>query len=315
VGIGCVISVLGAFGRLFAKNFVTLMIMLLLFGVYMALLNANTIKILGTWFKQDTNMAMGIFFASASIGITLSQLTGYLFPSVSAAYTFSSVVLLILTICWFIFIKDTPQGEPIPKTESATKYLGVAMKSTKTWLVGLCGGIGTAATMSFTGILPQALINGKGVAAPSASTIAAVATIGSLLGAMFGPTVVSKFKTAKPVMITMIAISAISMFLTWYAPVGGILMLDLVIGGLFGASTGPIMQAMVIGFPEIGPKYAGSAGGLVGTISLLLSYVLPIVVSTIAGHNFVITFSIQALLVALTAVFVLILPDANRMRK
>lgn len=115
VSIGCIISVIGAFGRLFAKDFWSMMIMLLMFGVYMSLLNANTIKIFGIWFKQDTNMAMGVFFASAGVGAALSQITGSFFPSVNAAYIFSSIVLLILAICWIVFVKDAPKGESIQK--------------------------------------------------------------------------------------------------------------------------------------------------------------------------------------------------------
>lgn len=312
VTVGLVISILGAFGRMFAQNFTSMMVMLLLFGVYMALLNANVIKILGTWFKQDTNIAMGIFFSSASVGITLSQLTNSFFPSVKAAYIFSSCVLLVLAICWVLLVKDMPAGEPIPQPEPTTKYLGVAAKSKKTWLVAFCGGIGTAATMSFTGILPQALINAKGLPAPTAGAIASVATIGSLLGALIGPAIVRKVRHAKPIMLTMVLISALSMFIVWFLPVGGILVADLILGGLFGASTGPILQGMVISFPEIGPKYAGSAGGIVGTVSLLLSYILPVIISALVGQNFTLTFMVQALMVAATAIFVIILPDANR---
>lgn len=71
VTVGCIISIIGAYGRLIATNFAMMMVMLLLFGVYMSILSTNTIKIFGIWFKQDTNLAMGMFFASASIGMEL----------------------------------------------------------------------------------------------------------------------------------------------------------------------------------------------------------------------------------------------------
>ncbi|MDF7668771.1 MFS transporter [Lactobacillus sp. ESL0703] len=314
VTIGCIVSVIGAYGRLFAHNFITMMLMLMMFGIYMALLNANTIKIFSTWFKQDTNVAMGIFFASASVGITLSQLTSSLFASVSAAYIFSSTVLLILTVLWIIFVKDTPKGEPVPKSEPVTKYLRVVIKSKKTWLVGISGGIGSAATMSFTGILPQALINGKGIAIASAGAIASVATIGSLIGSLVAPAVTHHLNRAKPYMVLTRIVAGISIFATWFTPAGGLMMANLVIGGLFGAANGPLMQGMVAEFPEIGPKYAGSAGGLVGTMQLLLSYVLTVVISAIAGQNYLVTFAIQAILTASTMILIMILPDANHVR-
>ncbi|MDF7639665.1 MFS transporter [Lactobacillus sp. ESL0791] len=314
VTVGCIVSVIGAYGRLVAHNFISMMLMLMLFGIYMALLNANTIKIFSTWFKQDTNIAMGIFFASASVGITLSQLTSSLFASVNAAYLFSSTVLLVLTVLWIIFVKDTPKGEVVPKGEPVTKYLKIVVKSKKTWLVGISGGIGSAATMSFTGILPQALINGKAIAVASAGAIASVATIGSLIGSLVAPAVTHKLNRAKPFMVLTRIVAAISIFITWFMPAGGLMVTNLVIGGLFGAANGPLMQGMVAEFPEIGSKYAGSAGGLVGTVQLLLSYVVTVAISAIAGQNYLITFAIQAILTASTMVFILLLPDANHVQ-
>ncbi|WEV50943.1 MFS transporter [Lactobacillus sp. ESL0731] len=314
VTVGLVVSVIGAFGRLIAHNFITMMIMLLMFGVYMALLNANTIKIFGIWFKQDTNMAMGVFFASASIGIMLSQITGPMFKSINSAYTFSSVLLLILAVCWVLFVRDTPKGEEVPQAqgqqESSMSYFKVAAKSGKVWLIGICGGCCTAAAMAFSGILPQAFA-ARGMNGRQAGMFAAIATVGSLCGSLFGPAIVGKLKNAKPFMITTTLLSAVLMGITWYVPLGGVLLVTLIFGGLCGAITGPLLQAMPIQFPEIGPKYAGSAGGLVGTMSLLLSYVVPVIISGIAGHNFALTFILQGTIFGLTVIILAILPDAN----
>ncbi|MEB3362894.1 MFS transporter [Lactobacillus sp. R2/2] len=166
----------------------------------MALLNANALKIFGSWFKQDTKLAMGVFFASASIGIMLTQLTSHMFPSVKAAYIFSSTLLLILTVCWILFVKEKPEGEEIPpaqaqqaKPESAMKYFKVVARSGKTWLVGLAGGLGVAASESFSGILPQAFA-ARGMTPAAGSMIAAIATIGSLCGSLFGPGLINKAK-------------------------------------------------------------------------------------------------------------------------
>ncbi|MEB3362893.1 hypothetical protein SDC49_01935 [Lactobacillus sp. R2/2] len=101
------------------------------------------------------------------------------------------------------------------------------------------------------------------------------------------------------------------MALTWYIPLGLPLTIALILGGLFGAMTGPIMNSMPIQFPEVGPKYAGSAGGLVSTVSLLLSSCLPTVIGLIAGRNYEMTFIIQGIFFAITAIIIGILPDAN----
>jgi MFS transporter, NNP family, nitrate/nitrite transporter len=321
VAIGCVISVLGAYGRLIAHNFVTMMIMLLLFGVYMALLNANTLKLFGTWFKQDTNLAMGVFFASASIGIMLSQVTSTMFPSVEAAYIFSSSILLVLTICWILFVKDMPAGEELPpeavkqdRAESSMEFFKTAARSKKTWLVALSVGCGMGASEAFSGILPQAFV-ARGMTPAGAGMAAAVGTIGSLCGSLFGPALINKARKAKPVMMLVTFLGGLLIAMTWYIPIGMPLTIALILGGLFGAITGPIMQSLPITFPEIGPKYAGSAGGLVGTVSLLLSYCIPVIVSAIAGRNYALTFMIQGLVFVITIIFMAILPDANAARR
>ena len=321
VSFGLVISVLGAYGRLFAKNFLTMFLTLLLFGVYMALLNANTLKIFGTWFKQDTNTAMGVFFASASVGIMLSQATSSLFPTVEKAYIFSSTVLLVLAVCWMIFVKDTPKGEEIPqsqteqgKSESSFEFFKAAAKSKKTWYVALAVGFGMGASEAFSGILPQAFA-ARGMTPAAAGVVASVATIGSLAGSLFGPAIINKAKKAKPMMIVITALGGLLMAITWYIPLGMPLSIALVLGGVFGAMTGPIMQAMPITFPEIGPKNAGSAGGLVGTVSLLLSFFLPVIISSIAGKNYALTFIIQGLVFVVQIIVLAVLPDANAARR
>ena len=321
VSVGLVISVLGAYGRLFANNFLTMFLTLLLFGVYMALLNANTLKIFGTWFKQDTNTAMGVFFASASVGIMLSQATSSLFPTVEKAYIFSSTVLLVLAVCWMIFVKDTPKGEEIPqsqteqgKSESSFEFFKAAAKSKKTWYVALAVGFGMGASEAFSGILPQAFA-ARGMTPAAAGVVASVATIGSLAGSLFGPAIINKAKKAKPMMIVITALGGLLMAITWYIPLGMPLSIALVLGGVFGAMTGPIMQAMPITFPEIGPKNAGSAGGLVGTVSLLLSFFLPVIISSIAGKNYALTFIIQGLVFVVQIIVLVVLPDANAARR
>lgn len=88
------------------------------------------------------------------------------------------------------------------------------------------------------------------------------------------------------------------MFVTWYTPVGFLLWTILVINGFFTAINGPIMQSMPVLLPEIGDKYAGSAGGIVGTISLLMSYFLPIGISAIAGADYTMNMGLEPLLPA-----------------
>lgn len=317
VSIGLIISIIGSFGRLIATNFASMMIMLLLFGVYMALLNANTLKLFGTWFKQDTNIAMGVFFASASVGIILTRITSPMYPSLKSAYTVSSFILLLLAVSWMLFVKDTPKGEEVPqsqiqqgKSESTIEFFKAAARSKKTWIVAISVGIGMGASEAFSTIMPTAFA-ARGMSSVAGNSVAAIATVGSLCGSLFGPAIIGKAKKAKPLMIMATLLAGFLMAITWFIPLGAPLTIGLVVGGLLGATTGPLMQALPITFPEIGPKYAGSAGGLIGTVSLLFSYCVPVIISMIAGRNYMLTFIIQGIVMMLTSIFMAILPDAN----
>lgn len=315
ISVGCVLSVIGAFGRFIAANFWMMMIMLLLCGIFISLLNANLIKVLGTWFKQDTDSAMGVFYAASCLGITLAQITSSWFPSVNAAYLFSSVSLLILTICWMMFVRDTPKGESLPPAEPTAKYLKVAIKSKNTWIVSICAGLGIASTTAYAGFLPQALTLGQGITNKTAGVMSAVVTIGSFFGSLIGPAWCNKLGRYKMFLTVTTLIGAIVMYFTWYTPAGFFLWAMLVINGFFTAISGPIVQAMPIQFPEIGEKYAGSAGGIVGTVSMLISYIIPILVSKIAGNDYAKNLGIESLVFGLSVICILALPEIGQKAK
>ena len=315
ISVGCILSIIGAFGRFIASNFAMMMIMLLLCGIFISLLNANLIKVLGTWFKQDTDAAMGVFYAASCLGITLAQITSSWFPSVNAAYMFSSVSLLVLTICWIVFVRDTPKGESLPPAEPTMKYLKVAIKSKNTWIVSICAGLGIASTTAYAGLLPQALNLGQHISNSTAGIMSSVVTVGSFFGSLIGPAWCNKLGRYKMFLTVTTLIGAIVMYFTWYTPAGFFLWAMLVINGFFTAISGPIVQAMPIQFPEIGEKYSGSAGGIVGTVSMLISYFIPIIVSKIAGNDYAKNLGIESLIFGLSILCILALPEVGSKAK
>ena len=309
VGIGCIISVIGAFGRLYAGSFGTMMLMLSACGIAIAFLNANLIRVLGIWFQVETDKAMGYFYASSCAGIVLSQLTGTLFSSVPAAYMASSAGLLVGTVLWLILARDCPEGmEPAPP-EPVMEYMKTAAKSKNTWIVAIVVGLGMGSTTAYAGILPQALIFGHGVNETLASSMAAIVTVGSFFGSLIGPMICSRLVVMKPFMMVTTLIGAVLMFVTWYTPIGFLMWAVLVLNGFFSATQGPILQSMPIQFPEIGEKYAGSAGGIIGTASLLISYVVPIVISAVAGENYALNLGLESLVFAAGSLCIMVLPE------
>lgn len=106
-------------------------------------------------------------------------------------------------------------------------------------------------------------------------------------------------------------VGAAVMFVSWFVPLGPGLWTILVLNGFFTALSGPIIQAMTPEIKEIGIKYAGSAGGIIGTVGLLCSYLLPLAVSFIAGDNWMLNLSIESGLFLLSVVFIMALPETG----
>jgi hypothetical protein len=62
--------------------------------------------------------------------------------------------------------------------------------------------------------------------------------------------------------------------------------------------------------PEIGPVYAGSAGGIIATLQVIGAVLLPtFVITPLAGSNVTVLFGLAALCMALIIIPVLFLPE------
>lgn len=85
----------------------------------------------------------------------------------------------------------------------------------------------------------------------------------------------------------------------------------LIVSGFLTACSGPIIEAMTYQLPEIGAKYAGSAGGIVTTTGLAMSWLLPIVVTFAVGENFMVMVIAYAALFLLSLLFIVLLPETG----
>ncbi len=307
------ISVAGGFLRCFTlESFTMQMVSMFLLGMGISALNANLIKVLGTWFREQTGLAMGLFYAASCVAIVVAQICAGMFGSVFNSYMVAAIALAVSWVLWIVIDRDVPEGQPMPEPEPVLDYLKVTIKSPGVWLISLGVGFGLASTTAYAGFLPQALQLGKGIEATTAGLMAAIVTVGSFFGCLFGPAVCDKIGKFKGFLILTTLVGAVSMYFTWYTPVGFGLWAILVINGFFTAINGPIMQSMPILLPEIGDTYAGSAGGIVGTVSLLMSYFIPIIISSVAGADYTMNMGLESLCFLLSVVPVFFLPELGR---
>lgn len=313
---GLAIAVIGAFVRTYGLNFPMQMLSMFLLGAGIAALNANLIKIFSVWFGNQTQIAMGLFYASAGVGVILAQMVAPRF-SVFRSYLIAAIALTIASVLWAILIRDTPKGVSLPPaTESPMKYINVAARSRNVWLIALCYGFSMAASTAFAGFIPQTLINNNGFDKTSAGLVASAAALGSIAGSLIGPTISSRLSKWKTYLVCTILVGAVLMTYFWAVvlmlkktPAVGILVCIMFISGTFGAMNGPIVQAMPYALPEIRGKYAGSAGGLISSVGLLCAYIIPVVISQISGKNYVLNLGLESLIFLLSALFVILIPE------
>lgn len=315
-----VIAVLGAFLRTFSDSFALQMVAMFMLGAGISALNSNLVKIFSAWFMEQTQIAMGFFFGSAGLGVILAQMVAPMFGSVFMSYLTAAIALTVVTIIWFIMLKDAPEGSPAaaaaPAGDSPLKYFKVAAKSRNVWFIALSYGLSLASCTAFAAFIPQALILSCGVEPVTAGLIASCAAFGSIIGSLIGPMVCARLGKWKPYLVVTIAIGTLLMVYFWAGvimsgsiPSIPLLMAIMVCSGAFGAINGPIVQAMPFALPEIRGKYAGSAGGLISTVGLLLSYFVPVLVSSVAVGSYVLNLGLESAVFLISALFILLIPE------
>ncbi|MDQ7096568.1 MFS transporter [Desulfosporosinus sp. PR] len=266
---GLIISSVSSFARISAASFGALFAWMLLIGFGIAVLNSNAAKLLGAWFPiRRMGLAMGIYVVGAGVGITIALATSPLFPSIHSAFLTSAIAMTCVTVLWLLFIKNKPAGAPDQPVLSMTHCLGVAAKSKNVWFGALAifFMMGTYVTQS--GFLSNALVQAKGINPVQAGLVASSLTLAFIVGGLLGPIISHKTGLIRPFLAPTAILCALSSYLAWNVPFGPLTTVFLILAGLFIGMTPPLILSLPMSLPEIGPVYAGSAGGILSTFQM-----------------------------------------------
>lgn len=134
----------------------------------------------------------------------------------------------------------------------------------------------------------------------TAGNMAALVTIASIFGCIVGPALCAYFKSFKPYLMIINIVASAAMLSVWYVEGNASLHFVLAASGFLSAMTGPILQAMPVMMKGIGSRFAGSASGIIGTVSLAMSFLLPILISLLSNENYEINLIMQAVCFAIS---------------
>lgn len=290
IGIGLIITSAGCIFRIFSYSFASLFVCMMLTGLTACFITAGAGKIIGSLYGTENVPAkMGILMAASTGSMTIANLTTAYFSSIQGAFIFTAAISCTGTVLWFFFIKN-----PQDKTEEAANPSGPNMKTClKTvlkergvWLVSMALFFVMAANVVMGSFLPTALAN-RGIDAKTAGMMAAFYTLGNLLGCFAAPAAIKLFGSQKITLLLFSILSAIGVIFAWTVPTIPLLAMALMLTGIFLGGTIPNLMGLPVQLPQIGPLYAGTAGGVVGTIQIFGAILIPShVIAPIAGGNF-----------------------------
>ena len=312
ISVGAVISVIGNFYRVMADSYWELFISMILLTLCMTLINANFAKYFGIWFpKKQLGLAVGIYYLLCMSGATISlAVTAAFFESIYGAFLTAAFIMLGLTILWIVFAKNKPPGAEDLPVMPVMKYVRVAAKSRNVWLTGLATAFAMGAMVTMMTYLPTALTMAKGIAPSTAGLMTSVFTFGTLIGSLVLTVLCDKLGLMKAFVIFITLAGTAALYLSWIIPEGALVWILLAIAGFLAGSPLPILFTIPIRLKEIGPVYAGSAGGIVSTIQMLGGFVLPtFVIGKIAGENYDLLFILGCLAFVFIVIFTLLLPE------
>lgn len=320
VGIAGIVSVAAIVGRVFASSFGALFACMALAGLLATFLNANIAKIMGSWFPPEkVGFAVGIGLAGATFAMALGLGTSALFPSLKALFVFTAVVSVIALLAWWLFFRDGPgvqvanesedDGAPIAQP-SLSECLKVVLKSRNVWLIGIALGMDMAATMCIVTFLPQVLQATRGFDPAAAGALSSVVTFGNLAGSVIAPLILVRVGRFKPVGIALAVIAAVGTALAWQLPEGPVMLVSFFLTGFTLSGLLTVLVSAIVLLPEIGPVYAGTAGGVGATLQLFGAVVIPsYILMPILGENWPVFYGLGGVLCVVAAVCIFLLPE------
>lgn len=298
--------------RVFASNYITMFLAMMLTGFGCAVLNGNLSKIVSSLYPMEKiGKVIGILMAGSTGSMAVAYGTTAFFPNLETAFWLTAAVSVILGILWLLLVKETDfnsaddhsGSETVPVSEA----LMASLKSKNVWLMGLSLMMMLGGAMVISNFQVAYLTSVKGYSEAYAGTFGTVLMVGSIIGSVAVPVIVSK--TKKPALFLTISglLAAAATFLMVLLPAAGVYAASFA-NGCLRSGIIAVMMSLPVMFKEIGPKYAGTAGGFAVTLELLGAVIVPTyIVIPLSGGNMTNYFYLGAVFIGISSILCFVL--------
>ena len=316
IGIGALITLAALVIRVFAQDYLTVFLCMVFAGVTATFLNSNMPKIMGNWFSgKNVGIAVGVGISGSTLSMAVGMSTAMLFSSTRSMFAFTAVVAAVATALWWVGFRESPKDASSspkrdePKPPPLLECLKAAVKSRNIWIIGLGLAMNMAAVMSIMTFMPQALVSVRGLDEGAAGAITSIVTIGNLVGSIAIPIIVARFRDSRKALAAASVLAGAGTAFAWQLPDGAVMYAALFLTGCCVSGIMPALLSFVVQLPEIGQKYAGSAGGVAASMQLAGAVIVPTYILTpLFGGNFIAFYAAAGALCLVMAACCLLLP-------
>lgn len=292
--------------RCTATNYTMIFIAMALTGLGCAVLNSNMAKIVASLYPiEQVGRVIGILMAGSTGAMAVAYATTSLIPSIEMVFWIAAIASIVVTAGWLLLARETyftdenaPAEESIPLKESIL----ASLKSKNIWLTGFSLMLMLGGSMITTNFQITALTTLKGYSETYAGSFGTALMIGAILGSIFLPPVILGSKKA-PLLLLLSGLSAALSMIA--IPLGSAILIYIgsFANGFLRSGIISVMMTLPVMFPEIGPRYAGTAGGLAVTMELIGAVVIPTyIIVPLGSGNLIAYFMLGALCTAVSAV-------------
>jgi len=305
LSVACILMGLAMGLRGLSVNFITLAATVFLFGLPGAVISLNVHKTAGIWFPpRHLALANSILAVGMGVGHTLGAMISatVLSPLLGG---WRNVMFLYGVICivigglWLLSRGESSKVESSAsdvRTVGFRQALSQVVRIRTVWLLGFIHLGRRACLQGMTGYLPLHL---RGIGWMPTSADAALAAFygAGMIGAIPVAVLSDRLGSRKAILLAALLMSAIGVGML--SIVNGTMVWALVIiVGIFYDGAAAIFLTMIMETDRVGTRYAGTAIGLVYTISRMGSVVSPPIGNSLADINTGLPFIFWAALAA-----------------